>query len=261
MVDLTDTSRLVLTERHDDHTLIITLNRPEARNAISAALANAIDAVLSEFEADDTLWTAILTHAGPTFSAGADLKDVANGIHEMVLADSGFAGIARRRRRKPLIAAVDGQALGGGLEICLACDLVVASDASQFGLPEVKRSLLAAAGGLVRLPRLIPPTVAMEMVLTGSPIRAQRAYELGLVNRITQGNALAAALTLAREINANAPLAVRASRSLVTVGPDMNEDEAWQAVSSEMEVIRSSEDFKEGPRAFVEKRPPAWSGR
>jgi enoyl-CoA hydratase len=242
---------------------VITLNRPEARNAINAALASAIDAALTRFESDDELWTAVLTHNGPTFSAGADLKEVARGGGRgMSIAGAGFAGVCQRPRTKPLIAAVDGAALGGGLEICLACDLVVATHGSRFGLPEVKRSLLAGAGGLVRLPRYLPRKLAMEMALTGDPIDAQRAHGLGLVSAVVgEGEAVAGALALADRINANAPLAVRATRRVVLDAPEHDEDAGFAAGMREMRPIFETEDFKEGPRAFAEKRPAVWKGR
>ena len=260
----TATDRKLVNVERRGRTVVITLNRPEARNAINGALASAIDAALTAFEADDELWTAVLTHEGPTFSAGADLKEVAsgNGGSGMSIEGAGFAGVCRRERVKPLIAAVDGTALGGGLEICLACDLIVASKSSSFGLPEVKRSLLAGAGGLVRLPRALPRKIAMEMILTGDPIDAEGAFSYGLVNRLApEGEVVQAALELAERINANAPLAVRASRKVAHEAPEQSEDEGFAASIREMSPIFGSDDFREGPKAFVEKRPPVWKGR
>jgi enoyl-CoA hydratase len=263
MTDLITTDQTLVHVATEGRTAVITLNRPEARNAINGALASAIDAALTKFEADDELWAAVLTHNGPTFSAGADLKEVARGGGAgMSIEGAGFAGVCRRPRTKPLLAAVDGTALGGGLEICLACDLIVATRASKFGLPEVKRSVLAGAGGLVRLPRYLPRKLAMEMVLTGDPIDAQRAYDLGLVNvLVDEGQAVAGALELAERINVNAPLAVRASRKVVLEAPEADEDAGFAAGTREMQPIFETEDFKEGPRAFAEKRPPVWKAR
>src|SRR5438876_1736100 len=193
---------------------ILTINRPEARNAVNGAVANGIEEGIDRLEADDELWAGVIAATGPVFSAGADLKLIATGgIAEMETERGGFAGLVRRERRKPLVAAVDGLALAGGCEIALACDLIVASRNASFGLPEVKRSLVAAAGGLFRLPRALPRNVALEIVLTGDPIGAERAYALGLANQLVEpGEALDAAIALAERICGNAPLAGRASR-------------------------------------------------
>jgi enoyl-CoA hydratase len=254
--DLVDVTR-------QGRTAVIRLNRPDARNAINVALAKALDARMAEIEDDDQIWAAVLTHEGPAFSAGADLRDVAAGrVNELSFPESGFAGICERTRTKPLLAAVDGAALAGGFEICLACDLLVATARSRFGLPEVKRSLVAGAGGLVRVPRALPRNLAMELALTGEPIDAVRAYHFGLVNRIApDGEALEVALALAETINANAPLAVRASRSLVRDLTDTTEREGFAASQRALSALASTVDFGEGPRAFVEKRPPQWQGR
>ena len=195
----------------DGHVAVITINRPEARNAVNAAVAEGIEAAVDRVEADDSVWLAILTGVPPVFCAGADLKEVnagrAAGLNTQ---RGGFAGFVRRERSKPVIAAVEGPALAGGTEICLACDLVVASRDARFGIPEVKRSLVAAAGGLFRLPQKIPMNVAMELALTGDPVDAVRAHSLGLVNHLAEpGDALARATELARQIEVNAPLAVR----------------------------------------------------
>jgi enoyl-CoA hydratase len=244
------------------HTAVITINRPEARNAVNAAVARDMEAALDRFEVDEEAWTGVLCGAGPVFCAGADLKAVAAGAGNLGTERGGFAGIVRRERTKPLIAAVDGPALAGGCEIVLACDLAVASGAASFGLPEVKRSLIAGAGGLFRLPRALPPAVAMEVALTGEALTAERAFALGLVSQlVAPGSAREAALALAERINANAPLAVRLSRRVVKVALGAGDEELWRLTSEAMAEVVATEDFVEGPRAFVEKRPPVWKGR
>ena len=242
---------------------LLTINRPEARNAVNGAVANGMEEAIDRLEADDDVWVGIVTGTGPVFSAGADLKAIASGeAAALQTKRGGFAGIARRERTKPLIAAVNGPAYAGGCEIVLSCDLVVASTEAKFGIPEVKRSLVAAAGGLFRLPRALPKNVAMELALTGDPIDAQRAYDLGLVNRLCEPGALIhTALALADQITANAPLAVRASREIVLKGMLADDDDAWRITNEAFAAVASSEDFGEGPRAFIEKRAPQWKGR
>jgi enoyl-CoA hydratase len=253
MIDLTTHGRMAL----------MTINRPEARNAVNGAVATGIEAAIDRLESDEELWAGVITGAGSVFSAGADLKEIAAGrVATLATARSGFAGITRRERTKPLIAAVDGLALAGGCEIALACDLIVASTGSGFGIPEVKRSLIAGGGGLFRLPRALPLNVAMELALTGDPLSAERAYHLGLVNELCEpGQAVQAAMALAERICANAPLAVRASRAIVLRGMLATNLEAWQITDSATETIMATEDFAEGPRAFIEKRQPVWTGR
>ena len=200
--------------------------------------------------------------SGPVFCAGADLKAIASGRADLTTERGGFAGIVRRERTKPLIAVVEGPALAGGCEIVLSCDLVVAGEDARFGLPEVKRSLIANAGGLLRLPKLLPRNLAMEMALTGDPIDAEAAHRHGLVNHLSPaGGALDAAVELAERINANAPLSVRASRRVLTEGATMDEDDGFSLSREASREVFRSEDFQEGPRAFVEKRPPNWQGR
>lgn len=241
---------------------VIRLNRPEARNAVNQELAEGLEAALDRFEADDEAWTGILTGNGPAFCAGADLKAIADGAIRLSTARGGFAGLVQRERSKPLIAAVDGPALAGGTELVLSCDLVVASTAARFGLPEVKRSLIAAAGGLFRLPRALPRNLAMELALTGADLDVETAHAHGLVNRLVEpGNALDAALELAEAVNANAPLAVRATRKAIVDSVLLDDDEAFRLSGRLSVEIFATEDFKEGPRAFVEKRPPRWQGR
>jgi len=245
-----------------DRIAIITLNRPEARNAVSQQLAEDLEAAIDRLEADDALWIGILCGNGPAFCAGADLKAVASGEARLTTKRGGFAGLVRRVRTKPLIAAVEGPAVAGGTEIVLSCDLVVASTTARFGLPEVKRSLVANAGGLFRLPRALPTNVAMEMALTGDDLDAEAAHRHGLVNRLVQpGHALATAVELAEAVNANAPLAVRASRRVVLAARLLEDDEAFEVAANATREVFRTEDFREGPRAFVEKRSPIWTGR
>jgi enoyl-CoA hydratase len=246
-----------------DHIAIVTINRPEARNAVNGEVAQGIETALDRVEESEHIWVAILTGAGPVFSAGADLKAISTGqVAQIQTAKGGFAGLVRRERTKPLIAAVDGPALAGGCEIVLACDLVVASRAARFGIPEVKRALVAAAGGLFRLPRALPRNVAMEMALTGEPITAEKAYNFGLVNELVEeGGALDAAMALAMRICVNAPLAVRESRAVVLASETASDDELWSMSAAAMAKMAGTEDFLEGPRAFLEKREPVWKGR
>ena len=245
-----------------DRIAIITLNRPEARNAVSQQLAEDLEAAIDRLEADDALWIGILCGNGPAFCAGADLKAIASGEARLTTRRGGFAGLVRRVRTKPLIAAVEGPAVAGGTEIVLSCDLVVASTTARFGLPEVKRSLVANAGGLFRLPRALPTNVAMEMALTGDDLDAEAAHRHGLVNRLVQpGHALAAAVELAEAVNANAPVAVRASRRVVLAARLLEDDEAFEVAADATREVFRTEDFREGPRAFVEKRSPIWTGR
>jgi enoyl-CoA hydratase len=245
------------------HVAVITINRPEARNAVNTAVAQGIEAAIDRLESDPSLWVGVLTGVPPVFSAGADLKDINAGRREMLRTErGGFAGFVARKRIKPVIAAVDGPALAGGVEMCLACDLIVASHDARFGIPEVKRSLVAAAGGLFRLPRKIPFNIAMEMALTGEPIDAVRAFGLGLVNDLVErGQALHRAIELASLIEANAPIAVQASRRVMLASHLGDESTAWRLSADAMSEAMSSEDMKEGLAAFIEKRSPNWTGR
>jgi enoyl-CoA hydratase len=250
----------VLTERRDG-VLLVTLNRPDARNAVNTALAEGIAAALDDLDADSELTVGVLTGAGKGFSAGMDLKAFVAGERPWV-GDRGFAGIVQRSARKPLIAAVEGFAMAGGLEIALACDLVVASREARLGIPEVKRSLVAAAGALRRLPQRLPLNVAMEMALTGDPISAERAHALGLVNRVTEpGGAVDAALELAAAIARNGPLALDATKEILLRQADWTEEEFWREQGELVAPVMSSEDAREGATAFSEKRDPVWKGR
>jgi len=243
--------------------LVMKINRPEARNAVNGDVANGIEAGLDRLEEDDSLWVGVLTGTREFFCAGADLKLINAGKPgEMMTAKGGFGGIVTRERTKPVIAAVEGPALAGGLEIVLSCDMLVASSESRFGIPEVKRSLVAAAGGVFRLPRMLPRNVAFELGLTGDPIPAQRAYELGFVNRIADpGTALEAALELAGQISANAPVAVQKTRALMIELADADDETGLRRSNEAMMDLMGTEDFGEGLTAFIEKRPPVWKGR
>jgi enoyl-CoA hydratase len=242
---------------------IITIDRPEAKNAVNGDVANGIEAAIDELEGDDDLWVGIIASSGDVLCAGADLKAINAGqAGALQTARGGFAGFVQRERTKPVIAAVDGPALAGGCEIVLASDLVVASEISRFGIPEVKRSLVAAAGGLFRLPRAIPRNIAMEAALTGDPISAERAHHFGLVNELVPaGQALPAAIALAERICANAPLAVRATREVVLKAYSESDDELWKMSGTAMGKLAQTEDFWEGPKAFIEKRAPVWKGK
>ncbi len=246
---------------------IITINRPDARNAVNTAVAQGIEAAVDEMESDDEVWVGVLTGArtekGYIFCAGADLKQMSTDPGGMTTAKGGFGGLTQRERAKPLIAAVDGPALAGGTELVLACDLVVASRTAVFGIPEVKRNLVAAAGGLFRLPRKLPRNVAMELALTGRlDFPAERAYHFGWVNRLCEeGEALSTALELAGEITAAAPLAVRESRAIILAATDEPDEVGWKLSGDGIAKMFGTEDFGEGLTAFIEKRDPVWKGR
>ena len=247
---------------------IITLNRPEARNAVNGDVASGVEAAIDAIEADDDIWVGIVTAntAGqekPVFCAGADLKAINSGnAGGLSTKRGGFAGIAYRERRKPIIVAVDGLATAGGCEIVLSCDLVVASNRSSFGLAEVKRNLIAGAGGLFRLPRAIGRGAALEVILTGEPLAAQRAYELGLVNHVVAPDqVMPKALEIAERICAAAPLAVWASRKVVLASAFETDENLITMTNAEFGAIMASEDTKEGLTAFIEKRLPNWKAR
>jgi enoyl-CoA hydratase len=254
----------VLTERRD-RVLVITLNRPEVRNAVNGEIAAGIEAAVDVLESDDELLIGIITGNGSAFCAGADLKALAAAAPDELpsLTKRGhFAGFVNRERAKPVIAAVNGPAVAGGFEIVLACDLVVAASTATFGLPEAKRSLVAFAGGVFRTPRALPLNVAMEIALTGEPIDVHRAYALGFVNRVVDADAvLDEALALAAQITANAPLAIREIRRIVRGAVHHDDHAQFLAAREASRRVEATDDYREGPRAFVEKRPPVWKGR
>jgi enoyl-CoA hydratase/carnithine racemase len=242
---------------------VLKINRPDKKNAVNGDVARGMEAAIDKLEADPDVWLGVLTGEGNVFCAGADLKAINEGKAADIQTErGGFGGITSRQRTKPIIAAVDGPALAGGTEIVLSCDLVAASTTATFGVPEVKRSLVAGAGGLFRLGRKIPLNLAMELALTGDPISAELAYHHGLVNRLCEpGEALATATALAEQICANAPVAVRESRRIVIEATNAPDEVGWRMSMEGMAKAMGSEDFSEGLTAFIEKRPPQWKGR
>jgi enoyl-CoA hydratase len=250
----------VLTERRGN-VLLITLNRPEVRNAVNAALAAGVAGALEELDGDDSLSVGVLTGAGGFFCAGMDLGAFVKGESPW-FGDRGFAGIAQRASRKPLIAAIEGFAVAGGMEIALACDLIVAAKGAKLGIPEAKRSLVAAGGALLRLPRRMPYHVVMELALTGETLPAERFHELGLVNRLSEpGGAVEAALELAATLAGNGPLALIAAKQILQEQFDWSSEEMWDRQAAISGPVFASEDAKEGANAFKEKRDPVWRGR
>ena len=244
-----------------DGVMTITINRPAAKNAVNKDVAVGIAAALDQLDADDNTHVVILTGAGGTFCSGMDLKAFVTGETPYV-EGRGFAGMVQRSTDKPLIAAVEGYALAGGCELAITCDLIVAADNSKFGIPEVKRGLAAAAGGLVRLPRQIPSRVAMEMALTGDFMDADRALSLGLINQVAPaGEALAQAKVLAAKIAENGPLAVKRSKQVIKESIDWSQDETFEKQQEIVNPVFSSEDAIGGATAFAEKRKPNWKGR
>jgi len=249
------------------HVAVITINRPGARNAVNTDVAQGIEAAIDRLEGEEDAWVGVLTGAqtekGWIFCAGADLKQMATDPGGMSTAKGGFGGFVQRERTKPVIAAVDGPALAGGTELVLACDLVVASETAVFGIPEVKRNLVAAGGGLFRLPRKLPRNIAMELTLTGRlDFPAERAHHFGLVNVLTaEGKALEGALELAAQITEAAPLAVRESRKIVIQATDQPDEVGWKMSGEGIVAMFGTEDFSEGLNAFIEKRAPKWQGK
>jgi len=263
MTQATDEKSYFHSEVVEGHIFVVTIDRPEARNAFNGAMARQLEALVDRFDDDDALWVAIIRGNGPTFSAGQDLKSARTGDMGASKKRGGF-GIMGLPPKKPIIAAVDGQALAGGMEMVLSCDLVVASETSVFGLAEAKRGLLAVGGGCFRLPRRVPYHVAMEMILTGETKTAQEMQLHGLVNRIVPpGKALEGALELARLIARNSPVAVRAAKEIAfrSAAEQWTDADGWTKQQDPYRAVSRSEDLQEGLRAFAEKRDPVWKGR
>ena len=256
---MTDNSENVVLVEQRDRILIITINRPEAKNAVNAAVSRGLADAVDRLDDDPGLSVGIVTGAGGSFCAGMDLKAFARG--ENVVVEGRGMGFTERPPVKPLIAAVEGYGLAGGMELALATDLIVASKNGAFGIPEVKRGLVAGGGGLLRLPQRIPPAIAMELALTGDVLPAVRAHELGLVNVLAEpGQVLDAAIALAEKITANGPLAVAATKRIITESRGWSPDEMWSQQRRILTPVFSSNDDKEGAIAFAEKRPPKWTG-
>lgn len=248
----------------NDYVAVVTLNRPDKRNAVNGDVASALGWIAQDVESNDDVRVAILTSSlESTFCAGADLAEISKGnARALSTKEGGFAGFVKFPRTKPWIAAVRGNALAGGCELPLSCDMIVAADNSRFGLPEVKRGIFAGAGGVFRLPRAIPRNIALEIVATGDPMPAERLYQLGLINRmVASDDVLSEAQSLAKQICVNAPLAVRKSLQVARQAHDGTEEDLWQASNEASAIVFSSEDAKEGPLAFLEKRAPNWKGR
>lgn len=256
--------REVLYEVVEGHVGLVRLNRPDKRNAVNGDVASAMDWIVKATESDPEVRVVILgSTSDGAFSAGADLSEISKGRgHTLSTPDGGFGGLATARREKPWIAAVNAPALAGGCELALSCDMIVAAETARFGLPEVKRGLFAGAGGVFRLTRRLPASVAFELIATGDPIDAPRAHALGLVNRcVPAEQVMAEALALAKAIAVNAPLSVRESLKVARASFDHPESELWQVSRRTSALVFSSEDAKEGPIAFLEKRAPVWKGR
>ncbi|HEY3880023.1 MAG TPA: enoyl-CoA hydratase-related protein [Trebonia sp.] len=255
---MSETGESLVKAERTGRLLVVRMCREAKRNAVNRQLADELDAAFNQLEDDDDLWAGVLTGTSSVFSAGSDLTAGGDYLTER----GGEYGLIRRQRRKPLIAAVEGPALGGGLELVLACDLVVASRTARFGLPEVSRGVVASSGALFRAPQRLPASVAREMLLTGEPVGADRGYAVGLVNQVTEpGDAVAAAVALAERICANAPVAVQASLVAANRWLAAAEELGWQVTADALATIGGSQDYKEGIAAFLEKRSPRWTGR
>ncbi|WP_372879444.1 crotonase/enoyl-CoA hydratase family protein [Spongiibacter marinus] len=244
----------------EDGVMLITINRPEAKNSVNLAVAKGIAAAMEELDSNDEIRAAILAGAEGTFCSGMDLKAFVTG-ELPIIEGRGFAGLVEAPPRKPLIAAVEGFALAGGFELAISCDMIVSAGNAKFGIPEVKRGLVAGAGGLLKLPRQIPRRVAMELALTGDAIDAQRAYDLGLINRVVEaGTALATARELADKIAANGPMAVLASKQIMNESEEWSSEDMFKKQNDIALPVFASKDAIEGATAFAEKRPPKWRG-
>jgi enoyl-CoA hydratase len=255
---MTETGESLVRTERTGRLLVVRMCREAKRNAVNRQLADELDAAFNLLEDDDDLWAGVLTGTGSVFCAGSDLTAGGDYLTER----GGEYGLIRRQRRKPLIAAVEGPALGGGMEIVLACDLVMASRTARFGLPEVSRGVVASSGALFRAPRALPAGLARELLLTGAPIDADRGYAVGLVNQVTEpGEAVAAAVALGERICANAPVAVQATLVAANRWLAAADEFGWQVTADAVAAIRASHDYREGVTAFLEKRPPRWTGR
>ncbi|HUE08884.1 MAG TPA: enoyl-CoA hydratase-related protein [Acidimicrobiales bacterium] len=258
MGDSAEDPEQLVERRREGRVLVIAMRRAAKRNAIDRAMADGLDDALNELDDDDELWAGVLTGTPDVFSAGSDLTALGDYVTER----GGEYGVIRRARRKPLVAAVEGPALGGGLEIALACDLVVAAKTARFGLPEVRIGVVPTCAGLFRGPRAFPLNVARQLILTGRPIDAARAYEIGFVNVLTEpGQALNEAERLAQEICENAPVSVQSCLAAVNALAGADDDLGWEHTSAALRAASSSADAREGVRSFLEKRPPVWTGR
>lgn len=254
----------VLFEKIKQHIGLVTINRPKAMNAVNGEVAEGIAVLVDQTEADDDIWVVILTGAGDrAFCAGADLKEISRGnARSLSVPEKGFGGLVYAKRTKPWIAAVGGFALAGGTELALACDMIVASEKSKFGLPEVTRGIVAAAGGVFRLPRVLPKALAMEYIATGKHIPVEQALQFGMINRLVpNGQHLEAAIELATTITENAPIAVRESLNVARQSLNLEDKELIDLMHEASYKVFQTEDAKEGPLAFVEKRKPEWKGR
>lgn len=254
----------VLFEKVNQHIGLVTINRPNAMNAVNGDVAKGIAALVDQTEADDDIWVVILTGAGDrAFCAGADLKEISKGnAQSLSVPEKGFGGLVYAKRTKPWIAAVGGFALAGGTELALACDMIVASEKSKFGLPEVTRGIVAAAGGVFRLPRVLPKAIAMEYIATGKHIPVEQALQFGMINRLVpDGQHLEGAIELATTISQNAPIAVRESLGVARQALNLEDKELIDLMHTASRKVFATEDAKEGPLAFVEKRKPRWTGK
>lgn len=258
---MNDDTTPVRTER-SGRVLVITLDRPQARNAVDNAVAAGLESAVDLLETDADLQAGVLAATGPVFCAGADLAAVAAGRFDELLTErGGFAGFVRRDRTKPVVAALDGDALAGGMELAITCDLIVAAEGVRLGIPETSRSLLAVGGALANLPRLIGEKAALEMAVTAEPWSAEHLAQLGLISRVVaRGTARDEALSVATKICRNAPLAVQAARRAIVNTRDLVESDRWKLAQNELDTLRVTEDYQEGINSFLEKRVPHWAG-